>query len=320
MKISLITPAASGSRSGNRHTATRWAAFLRAAGHRVSVMTEWGGEAADLLLALHARRSHASIQEFRTAHPDRPQLLALTGTDVYRDIHTDSQAQASLLLADRFIVLQPKAIEELPHRLRSRASVVYQSCASSLAWNPVRRGFRVAVLGHLRDEKDPMCAGRALAHIPAIAGVQIVQLGASLDAELGAQASALQQRDSRYRWLESVPHARALAWLASSHALVISSRMEGGANVVSEAIRIGVPVLASDISGNIGLLGECYPGYFQTGAERALAELIVRAATDRRFYSRLKQNIDSLHSMVEPANEARLLLESVDAAIRVRVP
>lgn len=320
MKIALITPAAAGSRSGNRQTATRWATFLRAAGERVTLLNAWSGQPADLLLALHARRSHASIRAFRVAHPDRPLLLALTGTDVYRDIHEDALAQASLTMADRFIVLQPGAIEELPRRLRPLASVVYQSCGSLRQWSPVRQGFRFSVIGHLRDEKDPLRAGRALAHVPVAAGVRIVQLGASLDATLGAEARALQARDPRYRWLESVPHARALAWLASSHAMVISSRMEGGANVVSEAIRIGVPVLASHISGNIGLLGRDYPGYFRTGDERALAGLMVRAATDRRFLASLRRRILALQTRVEPKNEARMLRDAVTATARLGSP
>ena len=75
-------------------------------------------------------------------------------------------------------------------------------------------------------------------------------------------------REPRYRWLGSVPHARALRWLASSHVLVVSSGMEGGANVIAEAARIGVPVLASRISGNVGMLGRGYPGFYPLYDER----------------------------------------------------
>ena len=87
MKISLVTPAGAGLRNGNRHTALRWAAFLRAAGHRVTVSTTDLASDADLLLALHARRSHQSIADFWRRHPSKPIVVALTGTDVYRDIH-----------------------------------------------------------------------------------------------------------------------------------------------------------------------------------------------------------------------------------------
>ena len=312
MRIALVTPARPGSRAGNRHTALRWAAMLRDTGQKVVMSTEWqANDKDDLLLALHARRSHASIKSFREAHPEKPIVLALTGTDVYRDIHTDKDAQESLELATRFIVLQPKAIEELPKRLRPKAHVVYQSCSTKLRHKPVKQKFRLCVIGHLRDEKDPLRAMHALAHLADDSNLELIQIGDSLDDKLAEAAREGMKRDKRYRWLGSVTHARALKLLASSHAMVISSRMEGGANVVSEAIRIGVPVIASRISGNVGLLGAAYPAYYPLGDERALAKLIDRARGDRRFYASVKRQLAKLRRMVSPASEARMLIRSL---------
>src|SRR5262245_7545007 len=124
MKIVLITPARPGTRTGNRHTALRWAAFLRAAGHRVTIATEWNGEPADAMLALHARRSHASIKEF-----PGPVILALTGTDIYHDIHHSAEARRSIDLARQLIVLQRKAADEVPRR---KVHVVLQSSSTRL--------------------------------------------------------------------------------------------------------------------------------------------------------------------------------------------
>lgn len=305
MKIALVTPAGPGMRNGNRHTALRWAAFLRAAGHRVSVSVQWAPqERADAMLALHARRSHSSIKAF--SGTGKPLVLALTGTDVYRDIHTAPEARESLELAHRLIVLQPAAARELPLTLRRKVRVVIQSSSTGLRHRPVRRKFRLCVIGHLRAEKDPMRALAALSYVKH-ENVELVHLGAALEPQFGEQARAGMARDSRYRWLDGVSHARALRWLASSHAMVISSRMEGGANVVCEALRIGVPVLASRIPGNVGLLGSAYAGYFPLGDERALARLISRAATDRRFLSLLKKQIRGLRGMVAPRAEARAL-------------
>ena len=290
--------------------------MLRAAGHRVTVATEWDADAGtELMLALHARRSHASMRAFRERHPQRPLVLALTGTDVYRDLRISAEARESLRLADRYIVLQPKAIEELPQGLRSQAKVVYQSCATRLRHTPLKRAFRICVIGHLREEKDSLRAFAALSHIPAHAGIELVQLGDSLDEALARAARRGMREDRRYRWLGSVAHARALRWLATSHAMVISSRMEGGANVISEAIRIGVPVLASRISGNVGLLGEEYPGYFALGDDRALARLMSRAASDRSFYRRLQHRVRLLRPLASPANEARLLRRAIAASL-----
>jgi putative glycosyltransferase (TIGR04348 family) len=300
MRIALITPAGPGTRNGNRHTALRWAAFLRSAGHRVSVSTEWSGENADAMLALHARRSHASIRDFPR---EKPLVVALTGTDVYRDIRDSKEAQESLERADRLITLQPKAAEELAPRLRRKVRVVVQSSSTDLRHRPVKGAFRICVIGHLRAEKDPL---RTLAALPFVnRDVEILQLGALLDPQLEPKTE-----DPRYRWLGSVPHARALKWLASSHAMVISSRMEGGANVVCEALRIGVPVLASRISGNVGLLGERYAGYFACGDERELAGLIETLA-DPVFYRKLKKQTAALRRMVAPSAEKRALLAAM---------
>ena len=296
MKIALVTPARPGARSGNRHTALRWATFLRAAGHRVDVCTEWDGAPADVMLALHARRSHASIKEF-----PGPVVLALTGTDLYHDIHTSAEARRSIELAQRLIVLQAKAGAEL----RRKAHVVVQSSSTRLRHRPVEK-FRICVIGHLRAVKDPLLTLKALRYIDK--EVEVIQLGELLEKELKPKTS-----DPRYRWLGSVPHGRALKWLASSHAMVISSRMEGGANVVCEALRIGVPVLASRIPGNVGLLGEGYAGYFPVGDERALARLIEK---DQSFYEKLKRQIAPLRAMVSPGSEARALLKALPIARR----
>src|ERR1700716_3431989 len=184
MKISLVTPAGAGMRNGTRHTALRWATFLRAAGHKVSVSTKDLGCQADLLLALHARRSHESILDFWRSHPDRRIVLAPTGTDVYRDIRISGEAQESLERADRLIVLQPKAIEQLAPHLQGKARVVVQSSATRLRPHPAKKGpFRLCVVGHLREEKDPLRALAALQFLPD-AEVEVLQVGALLDPKL----------------------------------------------------------------------------------------------------------------------------------------
>jgi putative glycosyltransferase (TIGR04348 family) len=235
-------------------------------------------------------------------------VVALTGTDVYRDIHESADARESLELADRLIVLQAKAGEELPARLRRKVRVVVQSSSTGLRQRPVKGRFRVCVIGHLRAEKDPLRMLSALDFIPRDLPLQVIHLGAPLDPALVPKT-----KDPRYRWLGSVPHARALKWLASSHAMVISSRMEGGANVVCEALRIGVPVLASRIPGNVGLLGPRYAGYFPVEDDAALARLIAKAKGNKAFYRALKVQVRNLRRSVAPESEARALLAAMPA-------
>lgn len=265
--------------------------MLRALGHRVISTTRWTGGDEDALIALHARKSHSSIASFRTQRPHSPMIVVLTGTDVYRDIRSDADAQSSLEMADRLVVLQERALNELAPALRRKTLIVPQSCTSRLEHAPPKSKFRVCVVAHLREEKDPFRAARALALLPDRGGLEVVQVGEALDAGMRAEAVKWQTRDKRYRWTGSVPHARALRWMASSHALVVSSVMEGGANVISEALAIGVPVLASRIPGNVGMLGPRYRGYFETGNEKALARLIERCRDDDSFYRALREAV-----------------------------
>lgn len=317
MRIALITPAAATRRSGNRQTARRYAAFLRSAGHRVRAASSWDGTACDLMIALHARKSHASIARFRARHPGRPLVVVLTGTDLYRDIRTHARARRSLELATLLVTLQELGRLELAPPLRRKVRVVHQSAPAAKRARRPRRRFRICVLGHLREEKDPFRAARALGHLPRDAAVEVIHLGAALTPRMAAEARRAMRADGRYRWLGSVPHARALSWLASSHLLLVSSRVEGGANVVSEAIRAGVPILASRIRGNVGMLGRGYPGYFRLGDERALARLIERARREARFYRGLERGIAARRALFAPAEERRKLLALVSEATRL---
>jgi putative glycosyltransferase (TIGR04348 family) len=312
--LTIVTPARPGARNGNLHTAARWAAMLRSAGCTVKVLQAWNGAPTDALVALHARRSHDSVQRWREAHPDAPLVVVLTGTDLYRDLPGSAPARRSLALADRVIVLQEAALQSLAAPVRRKARVVYQSSDTSLRHAPPRGGpFRIAIVGHLRDEKDPFCTVRSLAHLGDL-DVEIVQIGGALDASHARQARGWMRREPRYRWLESVPHPRALRWIAQSHLLVVSSRMEGGANVIAEAARIGTPVLASRVPGNVGMLGARYPGYFPLGNEARLAKLIVRANAEGNFYKALRTALALRRSLFAPARERASLLSALGLA------
>jgi putative glycosyltransferase (TIGR04348 family) len=311
MKIAIVKPASAGARSGNQHTAERWARFLRGLGHRVSVATEWNGRPADALIALHARKSHASIASYRDAYPAAPLVVVLTGTDLYRDIGASPEARRSLELASRLVTLQVQGRRELPQEMRRKTRVIYQSADVRIRHEPVQTCFRVAVIGHLREEKDPFRAAAALAHLPDQSQLEVIHVGMALSPDMRKQAREWMKREPRYHWIGSQPHARALRWLARSHLLVVSSVMEGGANVICEAARLAMPVLASRVAGNVGMLGSGYPGYFKLFDDRALARLIERVQRDARFYRILKAGVRRQRPLFAPAAERRALKQLV---------
>jgi putative glycosyltransferase (TIGR04348 family) len=307
VKVFLACPAPPHSRKGNRVTAERWAGILRGLGHRAVIGQEYTSQDCDLLVALHARRSHLAAARFRVLHPDRPLIVALTGTDLYRDLPRSKTALASLDLADRLIALQGQAHAALPREARHKVRVIYQS-AEPVPNPPPRRKdtFEVCVLGHLRDEKDPFRAALALRRLRDGAGhIRLTHLGQALSPGMERRARAAMARDARYRWLGEVPRGQARRRLAGSHLMVISSRMEGGANVIVEAVVDGVPVLASRVAGNVGMLGEGYPGYYPVGDTNALARLLLRAATRPDFYGRLTEWCAALRDRFRPDAERR---------------
>jgi putative glycosyltransferase (TIGR04348 family) len=303
MKVLIVTPAPPGSRKGNRVTALRWARLLRQLGHRVALRGDYRGERCDLLVALHARKSAAAVEAYRAARPRAPLVVTLTGTDLYEDIRSDPAARRSLELASRLVVLQPLAIQELDERLRSKARVIYQSAVVPRV--PRRRtgSFDVCVLGHLRPVKDPFRTALASRLLPASSRVRVLHVGAALSPDMAEQAVAEAADNPRYRWLGDLPRPRALRLLARCRLLAITSRLEGGANAVSEAIAAGVPVVSSHIAGSVGILGADYPGYFPVGDTEALAALLTRAETDAGYYKELKARCRRLRPLFRPARE-----------------
>lgn len=311
MRIALITPYGREHRNGNWHTASRWARFLREAGHTVRTQVEWDGRMAELMLALHARRSFASIRAFAERFPSRPLLLALTGTDLYRDIHEDADAQQALELAHRLIVLQDRGPHELATHLAAKTRVIYQSSPDIARRSTPANTFEVLVIGHLRTEKDPFRVALATNYLPDPSRIQVTHLGGALSEDMAETAELAQSKLPRWHWAGDVSHQTVLRRLSRAHLLVISSVMEGGANVICEALAAGVPVLASHMPGNIGMLGEDYPGYFPVGDERQLARLMAMAESDPAFYADLLDHAASRRSLMRPEQEASRLRQVV---------
>ena len=304
MRVRIVCPAARATLYGNRITALRWAGILRELGHRPVIATSYDGEPCDLLIALQARKSGPAVVAFHEKYPGKPIIVALTGTDVYRDIRNSGIAQKALRLATRIVALQPLAAAELEAGLRDKVEVIYQSAEKTRGVSIRSAGiFEVCVVGHLRTVKDPFRAAMAIRHLPAHSRIRVAHAGAALESRMEARAIAEEVRNPRYWWLGEMPREKVRRLIASSHLLVLSSRMEGGANVISEAIVDGTPVVASRIPGSIGLLGEDYPGLYPAGDTAALRDLLLRAESDAHFYHNLRSRCAALAKLFHPSRE-----------------
>jgi len=326
----LVSPATAESNNGNWHTAHRWAKFLSS--HcDTALLKEWPENPTThgsflrhaepaALIALHARRSAPSIKAWAGAYPGKPLIVVLTGTDLYRDIHTDADAQRSLALASRLVVLQDSGLAALPHAWQGNAQVIYQSAPALKPAHKSHHTFCAVMVGHLRDEKDPLTFMKtALAGFPA--AVRFDQIGAALEPRFAQAASATARHTPRYRWLGDLPRAATRQHIKRAHVLVNCSWMEGGSQAILEAVQSGTPVLASRISGNIGMLGETYAGYFAVGDDAGLAALVRRCAREPDFLALLQKHCSQRAHLFDPQEEKRHVINlALDAGIAARRP
>jgi putative glycosyltransferase (TIGR04348 family) len=313
-RLVIVTPALASANNGNWLTASRWARML-GADYAVRVVQQWDGEAADAMIALHARRSAASIEAWAAQRPRRPLVVTLTGTDLYRDLAAgDAVAERSLALADRLVVLHELAPLDVPAAYRDRCVVCFQSTAARRALPKTGRHLRALMVGHLRAEKDPLTYFASARKLADREDILLDHIGAPLDPALGAQAEALMLEQPRYRWLGALPHAAAVRHIQRAHVLVHPSAMEGGAHVVMEAVRAGTPVLASKIPGNVGMLGSDYRGYFAPGDAGGLAVLLQRVRADTAMLQNLRAQCDLRAPLFDPARE-RATLRGLMAAL-----
>jgi putative glycosyltransferase (TIGR04348 family) len=316
--VCIVTPASREANTGNWHTATRWARFLRP-DHRVTVMQHWDGQPCDVLIALHARRSADSIAEFSATHPDNAIAVVLTGTDLYRDLPANREAQRSLALADRLVVLQELGVQAVPAHYRSKTTVIFQSARKLRRGERRRTTFDVAVVGHLREEKDPLLAMHAALCLPAESRVRVLHAGAALDTRYEAAARRTEARTPRYRWLGELTRTRARQLMRHAALLLHPSKIEGGAQVLLEAIRSGTPVLVSDADGNLGMVGRGYPGVFPVGSFRAVLGMIERASSDRSFLRRLSSACRARAWLFDPKVERAAVRDLVRGLLHNRV-
>jgi len=321
-QLAIVSPALRAANNGNWRTAYRWSRFL---GERfdVDVSDHWtqSASSAASMVALHARRSAAAIARFAEDYPDRPLIVVLTGTDLYRDIGIDESARRSLDRATHLVVLQEAALDELDPSHRRKCRVIYQSAPALKPGTPPQRTFDVILVGHMRAEKDPLTPMRAITRLPADSAVRLIHIGDASD-EFARAAAELQERRwpsvRRYRWLGARTHGETRRRIRNANAMVISSVMEGGANVIVEGITSGVPIIASRVSGNVGMLGADYAGYFAVGDDEELARLLDRISRDGEFLAGLKEQCAARAPLFDPAHERADVNRLVDDALAQR--
>lgn len=323
-ELALAVPVRPGAHSGNDVTGSRWARRLRESGHRVELLEvapdrppPQPSPGTDALIALHARRSAAVVAEWTTEHPELPCIVGLAGTDLYVDLPDDVAALGSLRAAHRLVVLQPRAVDALGRidaAFAERSRTIYQSVDTALPEaDPPDGGLVVCVPAALRAVKDPLMCARAARLAPQGSGLRVDGVGAAHSEEWARRATGETEANRRYRWLGERPHDETLTMMAGSHVVACTSRAEGGANAVSEAIAMGVPVVGTSIGGNVGLLEDDYPGLVPVGDDAALAAWLDELERDPSRLEELRSRVLARRWITAPELErtawAELLAE-----------
>ncbi len=313
MRILIVYPAVSGLKNGNLVTAQRWRKRFGELGHAVEIASTFApithpGQF-DALVALHAEKSATAIDKFSRAHPACSIIVAVTGTDIY-DPQSNATVQRSLALADHIVVLQTATADDVPAEFQKKVKVIFQSI-DPFVWTAGKPSdhFEVCVVGHLRTVKDPFQAARAARCLPQNSLIRVTQIGGALTDSMHIAAEQETQQNARYRWLGEISHDQSLQHIAHSDLLINSSKIEGGAAVICEAVVYGTPILATRVAGNFGFLGDGYEGLFDVGDTESLTRLMLAAETDRDFYQRLKQQCDERKHLFQPDFERRTWAE-----------
>ncbi len=314
--ILIISPALQDANNGNWQTAKRWAQMLSTA-YRTRIQKAWqpSDGSYDLLIALHAKRSASSIADWYAQQGSARLIVALTGTDLYRDIHTDTKAQHSLDVAGQLITLQELGPQRLPEQYRAKTQVIFQSTTSRQTLNKTHRHLNAVMVGHLRDEKMPQTLFEAAGLLQADEDIRITHIGAGLDEKLASIAIKTEASCPHYTWAKGLKHSLTRQRIQRAHVLVHTSKMEGGAHVIMEAVCSGTPVLASRMDGNVGMLGSGYDGYFTVGDAQALATMLRRCKNETAFLDHLASQCALRAPLFAPQAEQTALLNLVAVAL-----
>jgi putative glycosyltransferase (TIGR04348 family) len=320
--VIIVSPASPGANNGNERTAERWRAMLADAFDARVVQPQAVDDAleADVMLALHARKSSPAITGWAARVPRRPLAVVLTGTDLYEDGPADAAVRRSLQLADRLVLLQDHAAADVPAEFRHKAVVVQQSTTTMSPGLKADSRLDAVMVGHLRAAKAPRVLFEAARSIAPAEHITITHIGdASAEPALGDEARALQAQCPHYRWLGALAHAPAREHIRDAHVLVHTSILEGGAHVVMEAVCSGTPVIASRIPGNVGLLGDDYTGYFESGDVQGLVALLRECrrtqAQEDGLLEKLAAQCEHRVPLFHPVREAKALHALVEALL-----
>ncbi len=195
-------------------------------------------------------------------------------------------------LADRLVVLHEASLEQVPEIFRGKTSVIYPSVTLPADLQHAPEGdFTIIMTGNMRKEKNP-----------ALAVAAAEKISPALEIHHYGECTSTGSENVIEHGIFS--HDTMLDAMSSAGVLLNTSFQEGGANAICEAVTMGLPVVASAIPGNIGMLGEDYAGLFPSNDLDALVNMLEKTANDPDFYALLKKQLAARAPLFTYAQES----------------
>ena len=291
----IHSPYADHTGQGNSVTAVRLGKILSGSGYHVTHSEQnYSGESAEVMIALNARKSAKAIARFCELNPGSKLIIILTGTDINHpdSLDKDSATWVSMKLADRLVVLHEASLEQVPEIFRGKTSVIYPSVTLPADLQHAPEGdFTIIMTGNMRKEKNP-----------ALAVAAAEKISPALEIHHYGECTSTGSENVIEHGIFS--HDTMLDAMSSAGVLLNTSFQEGGANAICEAVTMGLPVSASAIPGNIGMLGEDYVGLFPSNDLDALVNMLEKTANDPDFYALLKKQLAARAPLFTYAQES----------------
>lgn len=338
MNVALICPYSTGPARGNIITVRRIAKQLPTVGCQTTMIpldtltlqeqqAQLDAAKANLLHAFHAFHAGPAAR-LHARRLNIPYLITITGSDLFNEqMCNDPSTKSVINDAAAITCFDPLITQQLKERFPDTAlkAVVIPQGVMPLPLHSTphetpenRDSFTLLLPAAIRPEKGILEAIIALTPLANILpGLRLVIAGGDLDP---AYAETVRRQTSNLPWVilaGDVPHDVMGAHYASADLVLNCSLFEGGmANALLEAMAMGRPVLARDITGNRALVQQGITGWlFATDEElRRLVLSIAERPGQRAIVGRAAR--DYVTSNFSPQQEAGALVALYKSLLR----
>jgi glycosyltransferase involved in cell wall biosynthesis len=346
-RIALVSPYTLPFLCGNSFMADRLRSGLTRSGYEVELFDSRRDTpdravrfAPQVLHSLNADKPHHWVKGFMDRHPV-PWVITLTGTDYNSWCGKEEpppHIRENLERARALVVFHMEALEALVNclpEIAGKIQVIAQGITCPACPQDVlqlRKELRIAprdsvflMVSSIRPVKNLEAALLAFSEIERkMANVRLILIGPVLDREEASRILKLGETLSSFEYLGEKPHVEVQKFIAASDVFLNTSLNEGMPGAVLEAMASGIPVLASDITGNRSLVVTGDNGLlFPAGSVAGLVESALTLMRDESMRKQMgkagRQRVAARYSVDREVDQYRDLYRRLLEGSAMRV-